>query len=84
MEFYSSLQFAYSSDNSYHYLIKDYQKNRSKWKATEKGKNYTILKDTAKKHSDGTPIQQLFYLESVIGLLTEAKEEVLIFSSQDE
>lgn len=49
-------------------LIESYRdkKNRIHWKATEKGKPYIILKDTGKKHGDGTPVQQLMYLESVL------------------
>ena len=44
-------------------------KNRKCWNATEKGKSHTVLKDTGKRHGDGTPIQQMFYLESVVELL---------------
>ena len=40
-------------------------KNKLKWKATKKGEPFTVLKDTGKKDSDGTPVQQLFYLDSV-------------------
>jgi len=52
-------------------IIESYRdgKNRPRWKATEKGKKYTVLKDTAKQHTDGTPIQQMFFLESVISFL---------------
>jgi hypothetical protein len=41
-------------------------KNRIHWKPTETGKPYSILKDTGKKHGAGTPVQQLFWLESVV------------------
>lgn len=40
-------------------------KNRLKWKPTAKGEPYTVLKDTGKKSGDGTPVQQIFFLESV-------------------
>ena len=40
------------------------------WSATEKGKQYAVLLDVGKKHSDGTPVQQLKWLESVLGLLS--------------
>lgn len=44
-------------------------KNKVIWKPTETGVPYTVLKDTGKKHGDGTMVQQMFYLESVIGFL---------------
>jgi len=42
-------------------------KNRNQWRPTEKGKPHVILKDTGKKHSDGTPVTQRFFLESIKG-----------------
>jgi len=39
------------------------------WEPTSDGLHYTVLKDTGKKHSDGTPIQQLFWKKSVLQLL---------------
>tara|TARA_B100000614_G_C14536177_1_gene488490 strand:- start:879 stop:1658 length:780 start_codon:yes stop_codon:yes gene_type:complete len=44
-------------------------KNKLKWKPTDKGKAHAIFKDTGKKHSDGTPVVQLFWKESIIGVL---------------
>ncbi len=44
---------------------RDY-KNRLKWAVTEMGKKYAVLKDTGKKHGSGTPVLQLFWLESVM------------------
>jgi len=48
-------------------VIESYRddKNKLNWKPTAKGKQYTILKDTGKKSGSGTPVQQLFFLESV-------------------
>jgi len=48
-------------------LIKAYRdaKNKLVWEPTPKGKEYTILKDTGKKRSNGTLVQQMFYLESI-------------------
>jgi len=48
-------------------IIESYRdhKNTLKWKPTADGKRYTVLKDTGKKSGDGTPVQQLFFLESV-------------------
>jgi hypothetical protein len=39
------------------------------WQATDAGAEYAVLLDTGKKHSDGTPVQQLKWLESVTDLL---------------
>lgn len=40
------------------------------WAPTEKGKEFAVLLDTAKKHSDGTPVQQVKWLENVLEELT--------------
>ena len=52
-------------------IIESYRdhKSKQKWKATESGKSYTILKDTGKKHGGGAPVQQLFFFRSVVDLL---------------
>ena len=39
------------------------------WEPTADGLHYTVLKDTGKKHSDGAPVQQLFWKKSVLQLL---------------
>jgi hypothetical protein len=44
-------------------------KDKKCWKPTEKGKAFSVLKDTNKKHTDGRPVQQLMWLESVISVL---------------
>ena len=51
-------------------------KNKKCWKPTEKGKPFTVLKDTNKKHSDGTPIQQMMWLESVIPILQNSESQL--------
>jgi phage anti-repressor protein len=38
------------------------------WVATDAGRPYAVLLDTGKQHSDGTPVQQLRWLESVLEL----------------
>ncbi|MFC4821139.1 KilA-N domain-containing protein [Dokdonella ginsengisoli] len=40
------------------------------WTATPKGEPFAVLLDTGKAHSNGTPIQQLRWLESVMDALT--------------
>ncbi len=44
-------------------------KNRIRWEPMEKGMPYAVFKDTGKRHSDGTPVQQLFWKNSVMHLL---------------
>src|SRR5206468_1690010 len=40
-----------------------------KWELTEAGKEYGVLLDVNKLHSDGTPIQQIKWKESVVASL---------------
>jgi len=51
-------------------------KNRLYYSPTEKGKPYAVLKDTGKKHGDGTPVQQLTWRESILILLDEKQSAV--------
>jgi prophage antirepressor-like protein len=39
------------------------------WEPTVDGLNYAVMKDTGKKHSDGTPVQQLFWKKSILAHL---------------
>ncbi len=41
---------------------------KKRWELTEKGKKYGIYLDTGKKHSDGTPVRNIQWYESVINL----------------
>lgn len=45
------------------------EKKNEVWNATEIGKTYSVLLDAGKKHSDGTPIQQLKWKEAVLELV---------------
>lgn len=51
-------------------------KMNKKWALTEKGKQFAVLLDTGKRHSDGTMIQQLKWKESVIPELKSVLEEL--------
>lgn len=44
-------------------------KKNDVWSATEEGKKYSVLMDTGKKHSNGVPVQQLKWIESVIEMI---------------
>ncbi len=50
-------------------------KDKKCWKPTEKGKAFSVLKDTNKKHKDGRAVQQLMWLESVIPILKESENQ---------
>lgn len=51
-------------------------KMNKKWALTEKGKQFAVLLDTGKRHSDGTMIQQLKWKESIIPELKSVLEEL--------
>lgn len=42
------------------------EKHGDKWVVLEKGKSLSVVLDAGKKHSDGTPIQQIKWYESVL------------------
>lgn len=44
-------------------------KKNDVWCATEKGKSYSVLMDTGKKHSNGTPVNQLKWIETVLEII---------------
>lgn len=45
------------------------------WTPTDRGAKYAVLLDTAKKHSDGTPVQQVKWLESIVDVLSTPELE---------
>jgi hypothetical protein len=47
-------------------------KNRLVWSVTDLGKQHCQMLDTNKKHSDGTPILQIKWAESVLDLIDKA------------
>jgi hypothetical protein len=51
-------------------------KNRLKWRPTDKGMPYAVLKDTGKAHTDGTPVTQLYWRWPVVGILKDAISEL--------
>ncbi len=53
-------------------------KNKLKWIPTEKGMPYSVFKDTGKQHSDGTPVQQLFWKKSILNILAPQTQESAI------
>lgn len=49
----------------------EYRAGKFEWRLTEKGKEYGVYLDTGKVHSNGTPIQQIKWRESVIPLIQQ-------------
>ena len=47
----------------------EYKKGKRRWELLPEGKPFAIILDTAKKHSDGKPVQQILWKESVLGEL---------------
>ncbi|MGN7614538.1 hypothetical protein ACQZV8_20910, partial [Magnetococcales bacterium HHB-1] len=47
-------------------------KNRLVWSPTEEGKPFAVLLDTGKKRSDGAPVQQLRWLETVVDVVKDS------------
>lgn len=47
----------------------EYAKGRHRWELTPEGRRHGVILDTAKRHSDGTPVQQIRWRESVLQVL---------------
>ena len=50
---------------------REYKPKKFEWRLTDKGKNYGTYLDVGRKHSDGTPVLQIKWRESVTGLVAE-------------
>lgn len=48
-----------------------YKGEDGEWRPTDKGRPYAVYVDTLKKHHNGTPVQQLRWLESVTGAIDQ-------------
>ena len=53
----------------------EYKQGRFEWRLTSKGKEYGTYLDTGKKYSDGTPVQQIKWKESVIPKIEKLLDE---------
>lgn len=47
----------------------EYTKGKKRWELLPEGKPFAIITDTPKRHSDGKPVQQILWKESVLGEL---------------
>lgn len=53
-----------------------YKPGKKRWEVTPEGKEFAVITDTAKKHSDGKPIQQILWKESVAKPLKRLAEKL--------
>lgn len=49
----------------------EYAKGKKRWELLPEGKPFAVITDTAKQHSDGKPVQQILWKESVLEELTQ-------------
>ncbi|MCU7645672.1 phage antirepressor N-terminal domain-containing protein [Pseudomonas piscis] len=57
-----------------HHVI--YKPGKKRWEVTPDGKLFAIITDTGKKHSDGKPIQQILWKESVQEMLARLADQL--------
>lgn len=53
-----------------------YKPGKKRWEVTPEGKEFAVITDTAKKHSDGKPVQQILWKESVAKPLKRLAEKL--------
>nr|DAF79083.1 MAG TPA: KilA-N domain [Caudoviricetes sp.] len=53
-----------------------YKPGKKRWEVTPDGKLFAIITDTGKKHSDGKPVQQILWKESVQEMLARLAEKL--------
>lgn len=49
---------------------------KKRWEVTPAGKEFAVITDTSKKHSDGKPVQQILWKESTAGPLKRLAEKL--------
>lgn len=53
-----------------------YKPGKKRWEVTPDGKEFAVITDTGKKHSDGKPVQQILWKESVAKPLKRLAEKL--------
>lgn len=53
-----------------------YKPGKKRWEVLPDGKLFAVITDTGKKHSDGVPIQQIVWKESVLELLARLADQL--------
>lgn len=54
----------------------EYTKGKKRWELLPDGRPFAVIVDTAKKHSDGKPVQQILWKEGVLDLLKRLAEQL--------
>ncbi|MNF54221.1 KilA-N domain protein [compost metagenome] len=54
----------------------NYKSGKKRWEVTPDGKVFAVITDTGKKHSDGKPVQQILWKESVQEMLARLAEKL--------
>ncbi len=57
-----------------HHVV--YKLGKKRWEVTPDGKEFAVITDTSKKHSDGKPVQQILWRESVAKPLKSLAEKL--------
>ncbi len=57
-----------------HHVV--YKPGKKRWEVTPDGKDFAVITDTAKKHGDGKPVQQILWKESVAKPLKRLAEKL--------
>lgn len=57
-----------------HHVI--YKPGKKRWEVTPDGKLFAVITDTSKKHSDGKPVQQILWKESVQKILARLADKL--------
>lgn len=53
-----------------------YKPGKKRWEVTPDGKIFAVITDTGKKHSDGKPVQQILWKESVQEMLARLADQL--------
>ncbi|PMY37308.1 DNA-binding protein [Pseudomonas sp. GW456-L14] len=53
-----------------------YKPGKKRWEVTPDGKLFAVITDTGKKHSDGKPVQQILWKESVQEMLARLADQL--------
>lgn len=55
----------------------EYAPNKRRWELTPAGRQHGVILDTAKRHSDGTPVQQIRWKESILKELKDYADRIM-------
>lgn len=56
----------------------EYAKGKKRWELLPDGRQFAVITDTPKKHSDGKPVQQILWKDSVMELLNRLAQQLRV------